>query len=204
MSRRGGSTGAMVWVIDSMESEQIDRALVARVLLTDDRRAFEQLVRRHQRMVRAQLRRLLHGDNAEADDLAQETFLLAWRKLHQFRGEARFSTWLYRIAYTCFLQAYRKRSSDAMVMNNDALELPTSLRDATELRLDVEQAMRRLSTPEQAVLLHVVQLGLSHDEAAYVLAMPLGTVKSHARRGKAKLRTQLADWQETSQEERRS
>lgn len=204
MSRRGGSTGAMVWVIDSMESEQIDRALVARVLLTDDRRAFEQLVRRHQGMVRAQLRRLLHGDNAEADDLAQETFLLAWRKLHQFRGEARFSTWLYRIAYTCFLQAYRKRSSDAMVMNNDALELPTSLRDATELRLDVEQAMRRLSTPEQAVLLHVVQLGLSHDEAAYVLAMPLGTVKSHARRGKAKLRTQLADWQETSQEERRS
>lgn len=194
----------MVWVIDSMESEQIDRALVARVLLTDDRRAFEQLVRRHQGMVRAQLRRLLHGDNAEADDLAQETFLLAWRKLHQFRGEARFSTWLYRIAYTCFLQAYRKRSSDTMVMNNDALELPTSLRDATELRLDVEQAMRRLSTPEQAVLLHVVQLGLSHDQAAYVLAMPLGTLKSHARRGKAKLRTQLADWQETSQEERRS
>lgn len=194
----------MVWVIDSMESEQIDRALVAGVLLTDDRRAFEQLVRRHQGMVRAQLRRLLHGDNAEADDLAQETFLLAWRKLHQFRGEARFSTWLYRIAYTCFLQAYRKRSSDTMVMNNDALELPTSLRDATELRLDVEQAMRRLSTPEQAVLLHVVQLGLSHDQAAYVLAMPLGTLKSHARRGKAKLRTQLADWQETSQEERRS
>lgn len=194
----------MVSVIDSMESEHIDRALVARVLLTDDRRAFEQLVRRHQGMVRAQLRRLLHGDNAEADDLAQETFLLAWRKLHQFRGEARFSTWLYRIAYTCFLQAYRKRSSDAMVMNSDEIELPTSVRDATELRLDVEKAMRRLSMPEQAVLLHVVQLGLSHDEAAYVLAMPLGTVKSHARRGKAKLRTQLADWQDTSQEERRS
>ena len=194
----------MVSVIDSMESEHIDRALVARVLLTDDRRAFEQLVRRHQGMVRAQLRRLLHGDNAEADDLAQETFLLAWRKLHQFRGEARFSTWLYRIAYTCFLQAYRKRSSDAMVMNSDEIELPTSVRDATELRLDVEKAMRRLSMPEQAVLWHVVQLGLSHDEAAYVLAMPLGTVKSHARRGKAKLRTQLADWQQTSQEERRS
>ena len=194
----------MVSVIDSMESEHIDRALVARVLLTDDRRAFEQLVRRHQGMVRAQLRRLLHGDNAEADDLAQETFLLAWRKLHQFRGEARFSTWLYRIAYTCSLQAYRKRSSDAMVMNSDEIELPTSVRDATELRLDVEKAMRRLSMPEQAVLLHVVQLGLSHDEAAYVLAMPLGTVKSHARRGKAKLRTQLADWQDTSQEERRS
>ena len=64
--------------------------------------------------------------------------------------------------------------------------------------------MERLSGDEQRVLLHCVQLGLSQDEAAYVLAMPLGTVKSHARRGKAKLRTQLADWQETSQEERRS
>ena len=61
--------------------------------------------------------------------------------------------------------------------------------------------MRRLSAAEQIVLLHVVQLGLSHDEAAYVLAMPLGTVKSHANRGKTKLRALLADWQATSQEE---
>lgn len=48
------------------------------------------------------------------------------------------------------------------------------------------------------MLLHCVQLGLSHEEAAYVLAMPLGTVKTHAARGKAKLKTWLADWNETS------
>lgn len=191
----------MTCVADSIAAAQVDHALVARVLLADDRRAFEQLMRRHQGMVRAQLRRLLNGDNAKADDLAQETFLLAWRKLHQFRGEARFSTWLYRIAYSCFLQACRKRSSVAEDSDGDALDERTSARDAVELRLDVERAMRRLSATEQDVLLHVVQLGLSHDEAAYVLAMPLGTVKSHAKRGKAKLRALLADWQVASQKE---
>ena len=191
-------------VADPIAAAQADHALVARVLLTDDRRAFEQLMRRHQGMVRAQLRRLVQGNHAEADDLAQETFLLAWRKLHQFRGEARFSTWLYRIAYSCFLQARRKRSPAGEDIAGDALDQQTSPHDAAEVRLDVERAMRRLSGPEQIVLLHVVQLGLSDDEAAYVLAMPLGTVKSHARRGKAKLRELLAVWQVTSQEERGS
>ena len=194
----------MTGVNDLLAATQADHALVARVLLTDDRRAFEQLVRRHQGMVRAQLRRLLHGDKAEADDIAQETFLLAWRKLHQFRGEARFSTWLYRIAYTCFLQARRKRPWAFEAADGDALDQRTSPPDAVELRLDVERAMQRLSAPEQLVLLHVVQLGLSHDEAAYVLAMPLGTVKSHAKRGKAKLSALLADWQASTKKERGS
>jgi RNA polymerase sigma-70 factor (ECF subfamily) len=189
-------------VADPTGAEQVDHALVARVRLTEDRRAFEQLMRRHQGMVRAQLRRLLHGDQARADDLAQETFLLAWRKLDQFRGEARFSTWLYRIAYSCFLQARRKRASAAEGGAGDAPDAPILPRDATDLRIDVERAMQRLSAAEQEVLLHVVQLGLSHDEAAYVLAMPLGTVKSHMNRGKARLRALLADWQVTSQEGR--
>lgn len=174
---------------------------MARVLLTHDRRAFEQLMRRHQGMVRAQLRRLLHGDQAKADDLAQEAFLLAWRKLDQFRGEARFSTWLYRIAYTCFLQARRKRawsSGDAAGCDTSHTPSPP---EAMDLRLDVVRAMQQLSAAEQAVLLHCVQMGLSHSDASYVLAMPLGTVKSHAARGKEKLRTLLADWQGTPQEE---
>jgi RNA polymerase sigma-70 factor (ECF subfamily) len=191
-------------VTDSAAEARIDRALATRVLLGDDRRAFEQLVRRHQGMVRAQLRRLLHGDVAAADDLAQETFLLAWRKLDQFRGEARFSTWLYRIAYSCFLQAYRKQpriADDAGEGEAERLHAPPH---AMDLQLDFERAMRRLSASEQTVLLHCVQMGLSHDEAAYVLAMPLGTVKTHATRGKAKLKAWLADWHETVAEEQAS
>ena len=67
------------------------------------------LVRRHQSAVRATLRRLAAGNDALADDLAQETFVLAWRNLASFREEARFSTWLYRIATNCWLADARKR-----------------------------------------------------------------------------------------------
>ncbi len=184
---------------DSAAEARIDQALVARVRLGNDPRAFEQLVRRHQGLVRAQLRRLLHGDHAAADDLAQEAFLLAWQKFDQFRGDARFSTWLYRVAYTCFLQARRKKSwpldDDGEV---EALPVPTH---PIDLQLDLERAMQRLSSGEQTVLLHCVHLGLSHEEAAYVLTMPLGTVKTHATRGKTKLKTWLAAWHHVDAEQ---
>ena len=191
----------MTCVADSAAEARIDRALVARVLLGEDRNAFEQLLRRHQGMVRAQLRRLLHGDVATADDLAQETFLLAWRKLDQFRGDARFSTWLYRIAYSCFLQACRKRPWLADQANECEAELLPAPEHPMDLQLDFERAMRRLSAAEQSVLLHCAQMGLSHEEAAYVLAMPLGTVKTHVMRGKAKLKASLAAWREAPAEE---
>ena len=185
---------------DSAAEARIDQALVVRVRLDGDRRAFEQLVRRHQGMVRAQLRRLLRGDEAAADDLAQETFMVAWRKLDQFRGEARFSTWVYRIAYSCFLQSRRTIASQASSDDQAWEHLPAPTQ-AIDLQLDLERAMQRLSAAEQAVLLHCVLLRLSHEEAAYVLAMPLGTVKTHAMRGKAKLKTWLAAWRDAGEEE---
>jgi RNA polymerase sigma factor (sigma-70 family) len=187
---------------DSADEARVDQALVTRALLGDDRHAFEQLVRRHQGMVRAQLCRLLHGDEAAADDLAQETFLLAWRKLDQFRNEARFSTWLYRIAYACFLQACRKKSWGIHHADDHEMTQLPAPSQTMDLRLDLARAMQHLSKAEQAVLLHCAQLGLSHDEAAYVLEMPLGTVKTHATRGKAKLKTWLSAWHEAASEER--
>lgn len=186
---------------DSVDEARVDRALVARVLLGNDRGAFEQLVRRHQGLVRAQLRRLSHGDESAADDLAQEVFLLAWRKLEQFRGEARFSTWLYQIAYSCFLQAHRRKSQPVEEADDGSAGGFQVNVHPIDLQLDIERAMQRLSVAEQAVLLHCVQLGLSHEETAYVLAMPLGTVKTHARRGKAKLKMQLAAWNQKAGEE---
>lgn len=194
----------MACVADSAAEARIDRALVTRVLLSDDRNAFEQLVRRHQGMVRAQLRRLLHGDAAGADDLAQEAFLLAWRKLDRFRGDARFSTWLYCIAYSCFLQAYRKKSWLADGANEGEAEHLPAPEQPMDLQLDFERALGRLPVPEQVVLLHCLQMGLSHEEAAYVLGMPLGTVKTHVLRGKAKLKTWLAAWHAPAGEEQTS
>lgn len=188
-------------VADSVAEARIDQALVTRVVLGDDRGAFEQLLRRHQGMVRAQLRRLLHGDVAMADDLAQEAFLLAWRKLDQFRGDAKFSTWIHRIAYSCFLQACRKQAWLADHAGAGEAELLPAPEQAMDLQLDFDRAMRRLSEAEQTVLLHCMQMGLSHQEAAYVLAMPLGTVKTHAIRGKTKLKTWLAVWHGKEDEE---
>jgi RNA polymerase sigma-70 factor (ECF subfamily) len=188
-------------VTDSAAEARIDQALVVRVLARDDRRAFEQLLRRHQGMVRAQLRRLLKGDHAMADDLAQETFLLAWRKLDQFRGDARFATWLHRIAYSCFLQACRKNPKLAESGDEGSAAHLHAPAHAIDMNLDLERAMQGLSRAEQIVLLHCVQLGMSHEEAAYALSMPLGTVKSHAMRGKAKLKAWLAAWQEPAAQE---
>ena len=189
---------------DSADEARLDQVLIARIRLGDDPRAFEQLVRRHQGMVRAQLRRLLHGDLAAADDLAQEAFLLAWRKLDQFRGEASFSTWLYRITYACFLQSHRRKSlvSADEEVDDESVAGPEPTH-AVDLRIDLERAMQRLSVSERTVLLHCVQLGLSHEETAYVLDMPLGTVKTHATRGKAKLKQWLSAWRDVNEELRR-
>ena len=71
-------------------------------------------MRRHQSTVRTVLRRLTRGDMGLADDLAQETFVLAWRNLKSFRQEARFSTWLYRIATNCWLADARKRKEELL------------------------------------------------------------------------------------------
>ena len=188
---------------DSATEARVDQHLVVRARLGKDPRAVEQLVRRHQGMVRAQLRRLLHGDHAAADDLAQEAFLLAWRNLDQFRGDARFSTWLYRIAYSCFLQLARKKSwplSDGGEDDEREAELLPAPARSIDLQIDFERAMQSLSLGEQAVLLHCMQMGLNHEEAAYVLDMPLGTVKTHVNRGRAKLKQLLAAWDEDNEE----
>lgn len=179
----------------------IDAALVERVLERGDPQAFEMLVRRHQGLVRAQLRRLLRGDSTTADDLAQDTFVLAWRKLSQFRGDASFATWLYRIAHSCFLQHVRSKAGDEQHIvdwGGDEAERASAIASThtapPELKLDVDAALRRISDNQRDALLYCTQMGLSHDEAAYVLNMPLGSVKTHVARGKEKLRQLLTDW----------
>lgn len=174
---------------------RIDASLVERALRDGDPRIFEILVRRHQGLVRAQLRRLLGDDPALADDLAQETFVLAWRKLAQYRGESRFGTWLHRIAHSCFLQHFRGRGSRARQEREpEDYEAQAADNTAPELGLDLEAAMRCLSDNQRAALLYCVQLEFTQEEAAVVLDMPLGSVKTHLARGKAKLRQLLRDW----------
>ena len=170
-----------------------DADLIARVLEAGDPNAFGELVRRYQSPVRAFLRKLTRGDEALADDLAQETFLRAWRKLETFRAEARFSTWLFGIAVNEFRARLRR---DRRHLWEDPGSQPADPEPAAApaphgLRLDLEEALRRLTLPERAAILLCCQHGLTHEEAAQTLRAPLGTVKTNILRGKEKLRRWL-------------
>lgn len=183
-----------------------DAELIARVVVQDDRRAFAELVRRHQSPVRATLRRLTAGDHALADDLAQETFLLAYRNLKSFRHEARFSTWLYRIATNAFLADARKRKEELLgdrdgdvASDDDAMDAHDAAASgdhaaSASMKLDFERALALLSDGERAAIVQCYHNDLSHEEAAYVLGCPVGTVKTHILRAKQKLKTRLAAW----------
>ena len=171
-----------------------DADLVARVLLEDDHHAFAELVRNHQSPVRGLLRQLTRSDLALADDLAQETFLRAYKNIRSFRGEAKFSTWLYRIAYNCFREEARKRK-ELVGIDESQLEAeqdPQTVDPA--LKHDLMQALQLLPLHERSAILLCCQNGLSHDEAARVLDIPLGTVKTNVLRGREKLKKMLADW----------
>ena len=172
-----------------------DAELILAVQSRDDRRAFAELVTRHQSQVRAVLRRLTRGDAMLADDLAQETFVLAWRNIGKFRFEARFSTWLYRIAFNAWQSEARKRREVAMEIDDDAppggIELSEELPDVVS-RVDLERAMATLSDGERAALAACYYADLSHEEAARALDMPVGTVKTHILRAKAKLKARLS------------
>ena len=187
-----------------------DAQLIARCVVGDDRHAFAELVRRHQSAVRACLRRLTSGNAALADDLAQETFIQAWRSLKSFRQEARFSTWLYRIATNCWLMHARKRREellgdrDAELADDEAdssAAIDAASGDhagASMQKLDLARAMALLSEPERAAIVQCYHNDLSHEEAAFVLGCPVGTVKTHVLRGKQKLKVALAAWAPTA------
>ena len=178
-----------------------DAQLIARVLVQEDRHAFGELVRRHQSAVRSTLRRLTAGNHALADDLAQETFLLAYRNLRSFRQEAKFSTWLYRIAYNAFLADARKMKELPLPEQGEGDEPEPQENEATPLarsaalNVDLERAMAALSDAERAAIVQCYHNDLSHEEAAYVLGCPVGTVKTHILRAKQKLKARLAGWE---------
>jgi RNA polymerase sigma-70 factor (ECF subfamily) len=171
-----------------------DADLIARVLLDDDHNAFGELVRRYQSPVRAFLTRMTRGDSHLADDLAQETFIRAWKHLASFRGEARFSTWLFGIAVNEFRSAARRRK-ELLLEDLDSVPSgaePSTDNEPTHARLDLNEALLRLTAGERAAIVLCCQNGLSHNEAGRVLGCPLGTVKTNVLRGKEKLRRWLA------------
>lgn len=172
-----------------------DGVLITRVVAENDQRAFAQLVNRHQSKLRYSLRQLTGWDEATADDLAQETFIKAYYALGSFRGDANFATWLYRIAYNCFAAHVRAQKPMLRLDENPPDEQSCDADTAQVLHRDFATALRQL--PEnQRVALHLhLQRELTHQEVAEVMNCPLGTAKSHIRRGSKKLKSLLSGWQ---------
>jgi len=165
-----------------------DTILVQRAR-SGDAAAFGTLVRQQQSKVRGFLRRLTRADAALADDLAQETFLEAHRKIDQFRGEGSFGAWLCGIAWSRFLMERRKRKEEPLEAPDETASIDTT--SASLARLDLEKAMAQLAPAERAALTLCYAFGHSHGEAAEILDLPLGTVKSHVLRGREKLKALL-------------
>jgi RNA polymerase sigma-70 factor (ECF subfamily) len=176
-----------------------DKQLIARVLAEDDRDAFSELVRRHQSAVRTLLRKLTGGDSALADDLAQETFVRAWKGLPHFRGGSALSSWLYRIAWNTFVsdaRAARVRPGPSAATDGreaeDEVEPGTSP-ERVVARVDLERAFAYLRPDERVVLALTYGQDVTHEEAAAILECPLGTVKTNVLRAKNRLRHLLTE-----------
>lgn len=150
--------------------------------------AFGLLVRQHQSRLRAFMRRLTRGNAALADDLSQETLLEAWKKIAQFRSDGSFAGWLLRIGWSRYLMTARQRKLEPLDGQDDFAEAAHD----PNTKIDLEAAMAKLSAAERAALTVCYALGYSNDEAAKMLDMPLGTLKSHITRGREKLRRILA------------
>jgi RNA polymerase sigma factor (sigma-70 family) len=175
--------------------ELTDADLVTRVLVDEDQHAFGELVRRHQSSVRGLLRQLTRTDMALADDLAQEAFLRAYKHIRSFRGAAKFSTWLYRIAYNVFREDARKRKEFVGIDEEQWQREQDPQTVDPALRHDLMHALNLLPLHERSAVLLCCQSGLSHDEASRVLNIPLGTVKTNVLRGREKLKRTLAAWE---------
>jgi len=136
-------------------------------------------------VLRGFLLRLTRGDRALADDLAQDAFLEAWRKIAQFRGAGSFRGWLARIAYTRYLMEARRRKLEPLEDVTQQWEQVQTLEPG--VRFDLERCMGKLSLGERSALTLCHALGHSNDEAAHILDVPVGTLKSHVLRGRKKL-----------------
>jgi RNA polymerase sigma factor (sigma-70 family) len=161
---------------------------LAALAATGDRAAFSELVRRHSSLVRAQLRRM--GAQASlADDIAQDAWIVAFQRIATYRGDGAFGGWIKQIAARLYVRRWRKdlRADLALEPPDDA----APVLDAGDL-MDLDEALRALPKAERLCVSLCSGAGFSHSEAAELLQTPVGTVKSHVKRGLDRLRRRMA------------
>jgi len=150
------------------------------------RREFGELVRRHGSAVRGLLRRM-GAQASEADDVAQDAFIQAFEKCAEFRGDGTFVAWVKRIAARLYL---KRRGREARYV--EAIADEGAMAPDTHGHVDLDEALKSLGEAERLCVSLCHGAGLSHPEIASALNLPLGTVKSHVKRGLDKLRARLS------------
>ena len=178
--------------------EAAEAAVVA-LAMSGDRDAFCELVRRREVWLRGLLRRLCR-DPTLADDLAQQVFLSAWRALPALKSVTSFGAWLRRLAVNAWLA--HRRSAAAVALDPLPQELPSSvmLVPAVGERFDLDRALSHLAQDERLCVVLAYSEGMSHGEISASTSLPLGTVKSHIRRGTQRLRGLLQAYQPREEE----
>ena len=165
---------------------------------------FEEVVREHQGFVFRTLARLT-GRGEHVEDLAQEVFLRLYRGLENFRGEAKLTTWLYRITLNVAQDEWKRRKKEQAHTSFDdpdagwAERIPGADGDAEQIlsqrqAMDaVNGALGELSEAERAVIVMFHQEELTYEKIAEVLSLPLNTVRTHLHRGRKKLKERLRE-----------
>ena len=173
--------------------ESAPESMVVVLARNGDRAAFGELVRRRQSWIRNLMRRFC-SDHALADDLAQEAFLQAWKKLSHLRQADRFGPWLKRVAVTVWLQHLRK--NDALKDADDQFEAMPAPQTIAGLTMDLDRALATLSNPVRLCVVLSYHEGMTHTEISELSGLPPGTVKSHIRRGSERLREFLVAYED--------
>lgn len=166
--------------------------------------AYAELLRRHERPVFSVISRLV-GDPGVTEELAQETFLKAFRRLDTFDQHRSFSAWVLRIAHNTTVDALRRRGPDTVFFSADAADARVAVSGhpgpdrETEHRLrlrDLSEAMARLRPEHRVALVLRYQEGQTYEQIAYVMGVAEGTAKSHVHRARRQLAAELrrAGW----------
>jgi RNA polymerase sigma-70 factor (ECF subfamily) len=189
--------------------QPLDSELVARAV-NGDGRAFRDLIERHHAMAYATVRAVL-GDRDEVQDVMQMVYLKAYQGLAGFRGDARFSTWLYQIARREALDISSKRRIDTMDI--DTVELPAAAHYAADGAVDeasrrgwIQSALGELDETYRTAIELRYMAEKSYEEIAELMGVPVGTAKTYVHRGKAEMKRILSrpSWRAGTGTERKS
>lgn len=187
----GGRGGLTLW--GGPVQQMTDAEIIERVQ-GGQTRHFAELVRRYQDTVYAMALRFL-GSPGDAEDTAQEVFLRVFRGLEGFKGEAKFSTWLYRITYNLCTDSLRRRmrsdrAEPAAEVADDRVDIEDGLLSSEERRT-VRECLQRLDDRYRSVIVMLYYQKLSYEQIATVLGVPLKTVETRLYRARKILRDSL-------------